>query len=49
MFKDNSGVKTISKIRLLEKQERIEELAQMISGTPISPTAIAAAEEMLES
>jgi DNA repair protein RecN (Recombination protein N) len=49
VFKDNSGVKTISKIRLLEKQERIDELAQMISGTPITPTAIAAAEEMLES
>jgi DNA repair protein RecN (Recombination protein N) len=49
VFKDNSGAKTISKIKLLEKQERVNELAQMISGTPISPTAIAAAVEMLES
>jgi len=48
VFKDNSGIKTISKIRLLHTQERIEELAQMISGTPISSTALAAAKEMLE-
>jgi DNA repair protein RecN (Recombination protein N) len=48
VFKDNSGAKTISKIRLLHTQERIEELAQMISGTPISATALAAAKEMLE-
>lgn len=48
VFKDNSGAKTISKIRLLHTQERIEELAQMISGTPISTTALAAAKELLE-
>ena len=39
VYKDNSAEKTISKIKLLTLEERIQELAKMISG--VSPTASA--------
>ena len=39
VYKDNSSDKAISKIRKLEEEERVEEIAKMIGGE--KPTAIA--------
>ena len=47
VFKDNSASKTISKIKLLDEQERIQELAKMIAGAQPSENAIQSARELL--
>jgi DNA repair protein RecN (Recombination protein N) len=47
VFKDNSADKTVSNIRLLNKDERIHEIAQMISGASPSKAALQGAKELL--
>ncbi|MCU0401841.1 MAG: DNA repair protein RecN [Algoriphagus sp.] len=48
VYKDNSSDKTISKIKLLEPQERVQELAKMIAGANPSASALASAKELLQ-
>lgn len=47
VFKDNSTAKTISKIKLLEPDARVHELAKMIAGEQPSSSALASARELL--
>lgn len=47
VYKDNSSEKTISKIRLLGKDERITEIAKMIAGANPSASAFESAKELL--
>lgn len=47
VYKDNSSEKTISKIKLLTLEERIEELAKMISGVSPSASALESARELV--
>lgn len=48
VYKDNSSDKTISKIKLLNEEERVLELAKMIAGTNPSTSALASARELLQ-
>lgn len=48
VFKDNSSDKTVSNVRLLNKEDRIREIAGMIGGAKPSSTALAGARELLE-
>ncbi len=48
VYKDNSSAKTVSKIKLLNREERIEELAKMISGVNPSDSARKSARELLQ-
>lgn len=48
VYKDNSSDKTISKIKLLQPEERIQELAKMIAGANPSASALASAKELLQ-
>lgn len=47
VFKDNSAKKTVSSIRKLSSDERVEEIAKMIGGAVPSKAAIANAKELL--
>lgn len=47
VYKDNSSKKTISKIKLLDSEERLIEIAKMISGSNPSATAFENAKELL--
>jgi DNA repair protein RecN (Recombination protein N) len=47
VYKENSGAKTSSNIKTLNKEERIVELAQMIGGAVPSESVIQNAKEML--
>jgi len=47
VFKDNTSEKTISKIKLLDAEERIQELAKMIAGVNPSASAVQSAKELL--
>ncbi|MDR7129370.1 DNA repair protein RecN (Recombination protein N) [Algoriphagus sp. 4150] len=47
VYKDNSSEKTVSKIKLLDREERVLELAKMISGASPSASAIESAKELL--
>lgn len=47
VYKDNSTEKTISKIKLLTKEERETEIAKMIAGSNPSATAFESARELL--
>ncbi|WPR73938.1 DNA repair protein RecN [Algoriphagus sp. NG3] len=47
VYKDNSSEKTVSKIKLLSQEERVLELAKMISGATPSASAIESAKELL--
>ncbi|MBW3467156.1 DNA repair protein RecN [Arthrospiribacter ruber] len=48
VYKDNSSDRTISKIKLLALQERVEEIAKMIAGASPSASAYESAKELLE-
>lgn len=48
VYKDNAGERTVSKIRELNTEERIGEIAQMISGEPPTTTSLNNARELLE-
>lgn len=47
VYKDNSSAKTVSKIKLLEEEGRIQELAKMIAGATPSASALESARELL--
>ena len=47
VFKDNSAKKTVSNIRSLSKEERVEEIAKMIGGAKPSKVALENAQELL--
>jgi DNA repair protein RecN (Recombination protein N) len=47
VYKDNSTEKTISKIKLLDPSERVQELAKMIAGANPSAYAVESAKELL--
>lgn len=47
VYKDNSAAKTVSKIKLLAYDERVEELAKMIAGANPSASALESAKELL--
>lgn len=47
VYKDNSAAKTVSKIKLLAPDERVEELAKMIAGANPSASALESAKELL--
>ena len=48
VYKDDSNDKTVSKIKKLDKEERISEIAQMIGGDNPSKTAYKSAKELME-
>jgi len=48
VYKDNSSARTISKIRLLENDDRISEIAKMIAGSNPSESAYESARELLK-
>ncbi|MBL3656340.1 DNA repair protein RecN [Fulvivirga sediminis] len=48
VFKDNTSDKAISKIKALDEQERISEIAKMIGGDKPSETAFQSARELLQ-
>jgi DNA repair protein RecN (Recombination protein N) len=47
VYKDNSASKTISSIKLLQDDERVEEIAKMIGGDKPSKVALENAQELL--
>jgi DNA repair protein RecN (Recombination protein N) len=47
VYKDHSAEKTISKVKQLTAEERVQELAKMIAGVNPSPAAQASAKELL--
>jgi DNA repair protein RecN (Recombination protein N) len=49
VYKDHSNSKTSSNIKLLNHNERIQEIAQMIGGSQASASTIANAKEILDS
>lgn len=49
VFKDDTGDSTVTKIRLLTHDERIIEVARLLSGSEITSTAIQNAKELLKS
>ena len=48
IYKDNDGARTQSHIRLLKAEERIAEIAKMLSNDSITPEALRAAEVLLQ-
>lgn len=48
VYKDDEGEQTRSHIRRLDKTERIEALAHMLSGTTVTEAALKNAEELLK-
>jgi DNA repair protein RecN (Recombination protein N) len=48
VYKDNAGARTVSKIKRLSEEERVGEIAQMISGEPPTDTSKNNARELLE-
>ena len=48
IYKDNEGERTQSHIRLLDSDERIQEIAKMLSNDQVTPEAIKAAEVLLK-
>jgi DNA repair protein RecN (Recombination protein N) len=49
VYKDDSGDSTITRVRLLSPDERIVEVARLLSGSEITETAMKNAEELLQS
>ncbi|AWW31502.1 DNA repair protein RecN [Echinicola strongylocentroti] len=47
VYKDNSAAKTMSKIRALDQEERITEIAKMIAGANPSESAVQSAMDLL--
>ena len=48
IYKDNEGLRTQSHIRLLNPEERVTEIAKMLSNDKVTPEALRAAEVLLE-
>lgn len=49
VYKEDTDSKTVSHIKLLAPEERTNELAKMLSGSHITPAALANAQELLNS
>lgn len=49
VYKESAQHKTVSRIKLLNKQERVEEIAKMIAGENPSTRALASARELMSS
>lgn len=47
VYKDNSSQNTVSKIKLLTTEERVVEIAKMISGERVTETALQTARELM--
>ncbi len=47
VYKDNTATKSISKVRLLNHEDRVQEIAQMLSGAKPTASAIDNARELL--
>ena len=47
VYKEDSEVETVSRIKLLNGEERVMELAMMMSGGSVTPEALKAAERLL--
>ncbi len=47
VYKENTPTKTVSRIKLLTKHERVEEIAKMIAGENPSARALASARELM--
>jgi DNA repair protein RecN (Recombination protein N) len=47
IYKDNEGERTQSHIRVLQHEERITEIAKMLSNDKVTPEALRAAEVLL--
>jgi DNA repair protein RecN (Recombination protein N) len=48
VFKQLAGSKTVTSVKMLEKAERVEEIAKMIGGAKPTSSAIANAKELIE-
>ncbi len=48
IYKDNEGSRTQSHIRVLQREERITEIAKMLSNDQVTPEALRAAEVLLK-
>jgi DNA repair protein RecN (Recombination protein N) len=48
VYKDDTGDATITRVRLLSFDERITELARLLSGSEITDTAVKNARELLK-
>ena len=48
IYKDNEGMRTQSHIRVLQHEERITEIAKMLSNDQVTPEALRAAEVLLK-
>ncbi len=48
VYKEDAAENTVSKIKLLTRSERIDEIALMISGSRVTPEALSAAEKLLD-
>ena len=48
IYKDNEGLRTQSHIRLLKSEERVTEIAKMLSNDKVTPEAVKAAEVLLD-
>jgi len=48
VYKDNASEQSISKIKLLREDERIEEIAKMIAGDSFSESALINAKELID-
>lgn len=48
IYKDNEGTRTQSHIRVLQREERITEIAKMLSNDQVTPEALKAAEVLLK-
>ena len=49
VYKDDTGDSTITRVKLLSPEERIMEVARLLSGSEITATAVKNAEELLKS
>jgi len=48
VYKDDSGDSTITRIKLLSADERVMEVARLLSGSEVTATAVKNAKELLE-
>jgi len=47
VYKEYQGESTITRIRLLTEEERVMEVAKLLSGSEVTPTAVENARELL--
>jgi DNA repair protein RecN (Recombination protein N) len=48
VYKDETGDSTITRIRLLSSDDRVKEVARLLSGSEITETAVKNAKELLK-